>query len=207
MSKLHPIYVALDSFQYNRAIKLATALPDSNVLGKCLLAHAYYKSGQRYPSMVTLNKIFSSLTGPGNYFCELEREVRFSIEAIEEEQQQQQQQQQEGSKPSSTGTDPSSSTSKKGGKKGPKKKTPTPAVKPSSTTPTTDIHQSHSMDLVERLDSPPLLEEDWDKIPSTQNAITDEVRTCRENDREMMMMMLVYEFLWPSSFLLFECWV
>ena len=46
MSKLHPVYVALDSHQYSRAIKLSSALPPSNVLGRALLSHAYWKNGQ-----------------------------------------------------------------------------------------------------------------------------------------------------------------
>ena len=45
-NKLHPVYVALDSHQYSRAIKLASSLPETNLLGKALLAHAYYKNGQ-----------------------------------------------------------------------------------------------------------------------------------------------------------------
>ena len=44
-TKLHPIYVALESHQYNRAVKLASALPPSNTLGQALLAHALLKSG------------------------------------------------------------------------------------------------------------------------------------------------------------------
>ncbi|VEU44910.1 unnamed protein product [Pseudo-nitzschia multistriata] len=56
-TKLNPIYAAIDAYQYNRAIKLALALPDSNVLGKALLAHSYTKSGQRRQALTTLHKI------------------------------------------------------------------------------------------------------------------------------------------------------
>ena len=83
MSKLNPIYAALDSHQYNRAIKLPSALPDTNILAKALLAHAYSKSGQRHSALVVLNKIL------GGQFCELKHEVEYSIEAFHERQQQQ----------------------------------------------------------------------------------------------------------------------
>jgi hypothetical protein len=160
MSKLHPIYVALDSYQYSRAIKLALALPDSNVLGKCLLAHAFYKSGQRYQSMVTLRKILSGLTGPGNYFYELEREVVCAIESLEERQL-------ESSKPAAS--DPSAS---KKGKKGKKK----PAAPPTKTAQAQATANDSQMDLLEQLDSPPRLPDDWNALPALQNAIVDEVR-------------------------------
>ena len=118
-NKLHPIYVALDSHQYNRAVKLASALPESNTLGKALLAHAYSKSGQRYPALVTLNKIL------GN-FCELKHELENSIEAISEEQQL--------SKPQAQ-QHPQNAASKKG-KKG--KKKPSPATNQKSVPPKED---------------------------------------------------------------------
>ena len=162
MSKLHPVYAALDSYQYSRAIKLASALPDSNILGKCLLAHAFYKSGQRYQSLVTLQKILSELTSPSDYFYELTREVKCAIEALEERPQ-------ELSKPIAAAT----SESKKG-KKGPKKKLAPPPPKPVQA-PTT-VRNDSQVDLVEQLDSPPRLPDDWKTLPALQNAITDEVR-------------------------------
>jgi hypothetical protein len=160
MSKLHPVYVALDSYQYNRAIKLAAALPDSNVLGKCLLAHAYYKSGQRYSSMVTLHKILRSLAGPGVFFCELEREVYCAIEALEERQL-------EASKPAAA-----DQAALKKGKKG-KKKPAGPTAKP--TAPVQWTPNESQRDLLDQLDYPPMLPDDWDVLPAAENAITDEV--------------------------------
>ena len=162
MSKLHPVYAALDSYQYSRAIKLASALPDSNILGKCLLAHAYYKSGQRYPSIVTLHKILNELTSPANYFFELSWEVKCAIEALEERQQ-------ETSKPIVADT-----SALKKGKKGLKKKTATPP--PTSVQAQTTIPSDSQVDLLEQLDSLPRLPDDWDTLPALQNAITDEVR-------------------------------
>ena len=69
--RLHPIYVALDGHQYNRAVKLALALPESNILGKALLAHAYFKSGQKQSALVTLHKILGDC-------CELSYEIKVS---------------------------------------------------------------------------------------------------------------------------------
>src|SRR6056300_1573514 len=67
--KLHPIYVALDGHQHSRAVKLALALPESNTLGKALLAHAYFKSGQKHAALATLHKILGD-------FCELSHELK-----------------------------------------------------------------------------------------------------------------------------------
>jgi hypothetical protein len=161
MSRLHSVYAALDSYQYNRAIKLASALPDSNILGKCLLAHAYYKAGQRYQSIATLYKILSELTGPTNYFFELSREVKCSIEALIERQQE---------VPNPATTDPSTS---KTGKKGPKKKPPAPPPKAAQAQST--VSDNFQLNLLEQLDSPPRLPDDWNTLPALQNAITDEV--------------------------------
>ncbi len=167
MSKLHPIYVALDNHQFNRAIKLALALPDSNILGKALLAHAYSKSGQRFLSLVTLHKILSSVAGPGNYFCELKQEVEYALEAIEEREQQ-------ASKPSvNTAPEPSAAKSK-GGKKGGKKK-PTSSSIPATTTATKEMDEQF-LDLLDQLNTRPTLPENWDTLPGAANAITDEVR-------------------------------
>lgn len=154
MSKLHPIYVALDSHQYNRAIKLAAALPDSNTLGKALLAHAYCKSGQRYSSIVTLQKNL------GN-FCELRYEVEHSIEAVSAEQNSPKQQPQQ-----------EHTTTSKKGKKGKKK--------PESTTKNQRNSSAEKavpqIDIIEELNRQPSLSENWDVLPPSENAITDEVR-------------------------------
>jgi len=154
--KLHPIYVALDAHQYNRAIKLASALPSSNVLGKALLAHAYTKSGQPYLAKVTLHQIL------GN-FCELKHEVENSIQAFHERQQQ-------SSKSSSQPETASNSASKKG-KKG--KRKPAPA-KVSQNQPTKN--DSPQGDLIDQLNTRPSIPEGWEFPPSDKKVITDEVR-------------------------------
>lgn len=156
MSKLHPIYVALDSHQYGKAAKLASALPDSNVLGKALLAHAYSKAGQKYMSMVTLNKVL------GGSFPELRFEVETALEAFQEREQQ-------ASNPTNATDNSASSVSKKG-KKGKKKPAPTP--KPAAPT---KPNTSPSPDLLEHLNKQPLLPENWEQLPPATQAITDEV--------------------------------
>lgn len=155
MSKLHPIYVALDGHQYNKAIKLASALPDSNVLGKALLAHAYSKSGQRLMSLQTLN----GLVG-GNLF-ELRREIDNSLDSFQEREKQ----------PPKTNEAPKAAASKKG-KKGKKKPAPVAKpVEPTGGTESTAIQQ----DLIDYLDHKPTLPENWEQLPPATTAITDEV--------------------------------
>ena len=58
---LHPIYAALDSYDYRRAVKLCLALPKTNELGQALLAHALHKSGQTKKCYGILQSLF----GPG----------------------------------------------------------------------------------------------------------------------------------------------
>ena len=149
-SKLHPIYVALDGHQYNRAIKLASALPDSNILGKALLAHAYLKSGQRYPAMVTLDKLL------GN-FCELKYEVEHSIQALSKEQQ-----------PSKIQPQENATTGKKG-KKGKKKPAQTTKQQPAS-----NVESESKIDLIDHLITLPELPENWETSLSSEEPITDE---------------------------------
>lgn len=75
-NKLHPIYVALDSHQYNRAVKLASALPPSNLLGQALLAHALQRSGAVLKALIAIKQLlwFESV--------ELEYEIeRLSIQS------------------------------------------------------------------------------------------------------------------------------
>ena len=149
--KLHPIYVALDAHQYSRAIKLAAALPDSNTLGKALLAHAYNKAGQRYSSLVTLHKALGD-------FCELKHEVEYSLEAVLERRQ-----------ASSTKTPPQPEPSSKKGKKGKKKPTPPKPSQPVA-------NDSQTIDLMDQLNTPPSLPENWEIPPPDREPITDEVR-------------------------------
>jgi len=169
MSKLHPVYVALDNHQYSRAIKLALALPESNVLGKALLAHAYYKSGQHHQSMVTLYKILTSLAGGGESFFELKLEVENSLEAFEEREQQ----------ASKTLTPPEPVVASKKGKKGKKK----PATKASSPTLASEAKEAGgtTVDLLDALLTRPTLPENWETLPAASSAITDEVGYEGEN--------------------------
>ena len=153
-NKLHPIYAALDSHQYTRAIKLASALPDSNVIGKALLAHAYSKSGQRYQSLLTLKKI----VGPS--FFELQQELALCPEAAQEA--------------SNAAATKSNQTSEKKGKKGKKGKA---APKSSTSNPVTSAENPSpkELDIFDQLSQPPILPKDWNELPPADQAITDEV--------------------------------
>lgn len=165
MSKLHPIYVALESYQYSRAIKLAAALPESNLLGKCLLAHAYYKSGQRYPALLTLYKILSTLAGDSKLFCELELEVKYSFEAVQERQQE----------VPKVAVAPEPASASKKGKKG-KKKPAASAPSKAAQVPSICNDEESAIDILDHLDAPPVIPDGWDRLPALENAITDEVR-------------------------------
>jgi hypothetical protein len=151
-SKLPPIYAALDSHQYNRAIKLAAALPDSNILGKALLAHAYSKSGQRHSALVTLDNIL------GN-FCELRLELETSMQAFSPREQ------------SKLPPPLEQKASSKKGKKGKKKPVPVPVAKDQA--PSSD---EKTVSLIDQLDDQPSLPENWEVLPPLGRAITDEVR-------------------------------
>jgi tetratricopeptide (TPR) repeat protein len=56
-NRVHPIYVALDSHQYAKAVKLASALPQAHVLGRSLLAYAQYKNGQTNTALSTIHAL------------------------------------------------------------------------------------------------------------------------------------------------------
>lgn len=159
-SKLHPIYVALDSHQYNKAIKLCLALPKDNIMALALLAHAYNKSLQRHKALLTLQSILGT-----EGFQELQLECRYSMETWTEIQ-------------TATATSanapqhqpqPTSSGAKKG-KKGKKKPTapppkPIPQEKP--------VVQNFS--LIGCLDKPPTIDKNWETLPPSDKAIIDEV--------------------------------
>jgi hypothetical protein len=164
-NKLHPIYVALDVHQYHRAIKLASALPDSNVLGKALLAHAYSKSGERYLALVTLNKILSG------HFYELKHEADYSLQAVQERLLLSSSSNNKG--PSQPEPAATSSSSAKKGKKGKKK----PVVKQQPAQPV-DVKNDDApkWDLLDQLNTPPSLPEQWETLPPAEKAITHEVR-------------------------------
>lgn len=147
--KLHPIYVALDGHQYNRAVKLALALPDSNTLGKALLAHAYFKSGQKHAALVTLHKILGE-------FCELSYELKMSSPYINISQLPTQNVEQKGKV-------------KGKGKKG-KNKLPTVSSGESES-----VKSLEDESIIHRLDNHPSVPENWVELPSSKVAITDEV--------------------------------
>lgn len=150
-SKLNPIYTALDSHQYNRAIKLAAALPDSNTLGKALLAHAYSKSGQKHQALIALQIVL------GN-FCELQLELEASVQASPLRQQ------------SKVPPLQDQKISSKKGKKGKKKQITVVAkeqVSPSN---------EKEVSFIDRLDNQPSLPQKWEELPSPEMAIIDEVR-------------------------------
>ena len=56
-NRVHPIYLALDSHQYSKAVKLASALPPTFILGRALLAYALYKSGQLPTALSTVHTL------------------------------------------------------------------------------------------------------------------------------------------------------
>ncbi|CAB9519798.1 Phagocyte signaling-impaired protein [Seminavis robusta] len=152
-NKIHPIYVALDANQYNRAIKLCLALPKENVLAQALLAHAYNKSMQRYKALVVLQSILGK-----DGFQELQLECQYSKEAWD-------QQQAAASAPPA----PTPAAASKKGKKGKKKPAPA-AAKPAPDT----ASELQKWSLADHLESPPAIEQTWEKIPPVDQAITDE---------------------------------
>jgi len=146
--KLHPIYVALDGHQYNRAVKLALALPDSNTLGKALLAHAYFKSGQKHAALVTLNKIVGGC-------CELNNELKMSSPFVNSLQRPAQKVEQKGKVKGKS-------------KKGKKKPAQVAARECESVVTTKDES------IVDRLDNQPSVPPNWEELPSSKAVITDE---------------------------------
>ena len=64
--KINSVYAALDAHQYTRAIKLASALPPTNILGQSLLALAYCRAGQKYNALKTLSTVLQNGTGDGS---------------------------------------------------------------------------------------------------------------------------------------------
>jgi tetratricopeptide (TPR) repeat protein len=172
-TKLNPIYAAIDAHQYSRAIKLASVLPDSNVLGSALLAHSYTKTGQKHLALITLNKVLIRGTASPSSFFELQSML---------EQQSQDESSSSLSKLSSAASkvEPATVSGKKG-KKG-KKKPAAPKQQQQqqrqSQQPADEI-QPRS-DLIDRLDILPSLPEKIDVLSSLSadnqptDIITDE---------------------------------
>ncbi|CAJ1965627.1 unnamed protein product [Cylindrotheca closterium] len=146
--KLHPIYVALDGHQYSRAVKLALSLPESNTLGKALLAHAYLKSGQKHAALVTLNKIVGGC-------CELSDELKMSSPVVNSPQL------------------PIQKGELKGKMKGKSKKGKKKPVQ--VTTRESDIvATTKDESMMDRLDNQPSVPPNWEELPSLKAVITDE---------------------------------
>ncbi len=157
-TKLNPIYAAIDAYQFNRAIKLASALPDSNVLGKALLAHSYTKSGQNLNALRTLHKILVGAedTATPSVFFELRSVLEQQNELLA----------QSTSAQSSTPPKVEAPSGKKG-KKG--KKKPAPKVQQQQRV----VEESHSsVDLIDRLDVPPAIPETVDFLPKASQSAT-----------------------------------
>ena len=151
--KLHPIYVALDGHQYNRAVKLALALPDSNTLGKALLAHAYFKSGQKHAALVTLNQIVGGC-------CELSDELKMSSPFVNSPQL------------------PAQKVELKAKLKGKSKKGKKKPALLVTTRKSGRVATTKDESIMDRLDNQPSVPPNWEELPSSKVAITDEV--CRQ---------------------------
>jgi hypothetical protein len=162
-NKLQPIYLALDNHQYTKAIKLCVQQPPSNVLARALLAHALIKAGQRSKSLQTMAAILDDNI---EFFPELQWELIYSQqnEAGDGSSSQQQQQQQQQSQ-----AQPAASVSAKKGKKSGNKKKAAPATATNASAPVAAVSSSQgvTLDWVDRLDKPPQLPENWDRLPST----------------------------------------
>jgi tetratricopeptide (TPR) repeat protein len=158
--KLNPIYVALDSHQYSRAVKLCLALPKGHALGQALLAHAYYKSGQRWKALVVLrdNLLFSGSSSLGSalIFPELAFEVQHHAIGETEES-------------SSIGCSGGAGSSKtaadlSGRRKGKKKGPTSTSNKASNAQKNTTLPPLDVLDALEQPRFP--LHEDWDSLPA-----------------------------------------
>jgi tetratricopeptide (TPR) repeat protein len=176
-TKLNPIYAAIDAYQFNRAIKLASSLPDSNVLGKALLAHSYTKAGQKLQALITLRRI---LIGQES----LSSTIFFELESV---LSQQNALVSSSASVLSLSAAPSKAElpSGKRGKKG--KKKPAPKVQQQQQRQRTAGEEIQPLaDFIDRLDVPPLIPETIDFLPTVDgdssqstiyadaNIITDE---------------------------------
>jgi hypothetical protein len=154
-NKIHPIYVALDANQYNRAIKLCLALPKENILAQALLAHAYNKSMQRYKAILVMQSILGT-----DGFQELQLECQYCKEAWDQQKA-----------AFNTAAAPQALAGPKKGKKGKKK----PALQPGAATKTDVALEEQKWSLADHLEATPAIDENWEKLPPTEKAITDEV--------------------------------
>ena len=159
-NKIHPIYVALDANQYSRAIKLCLAMPKDNLLAQALLAHAYNKSMQRYKAILVMQSILGT-----DGFQELQLECKYAKEAWDSQQ----------TAATAPPPKPAPMAASKKGKKGKKKPAAAPAPSSSQTATTPAESADSQWSLAEHLASPPGIDENWEKLPPVENAITDEV--------------------------------
>lgn len=157
MNKLSPIYTALENGAYNKAVKLCLAQPANSLLAKALLAHAYGKSGQRYKALLTIQDILGQQYCK-DYFPELQLEIKYSLESLSET--------------TASNPTPVVASAKKGGKKGKKKGGVVPSA--AEILHAESESSNSSWDLIDLLDEAPQLPESWDRLPSPNDAPTDE---------------------------------
>ena len=172
-TKLNPIYAAIDAYQFNRAIKLASALPDSNVLGKALLAHSYTKAGQKHHALRTLHKILVGGEGTtiSSVFFELQSVLTQQNELLAK------------SAASQSATPPKvEAPSGKKGKKG--KKKPVPKVQQQQQRVVEE--SSSSVDLIDRLDVPPVIPETVDFLPNSSQSTTAKAAAIITDETEII---------------------
>jgi hypothetical protein len=175
--RLNPIYDALDAHQYNRAIKLASALPETNILGKALLAHAYTRAGQKYNALVTIGDVLGQ-----QYYFELKYEIDTCLEATLQRQAETSSTDNTSSATAATTTTTTTTTTSgssfKKGKKG-KKKLALTSPKQQEEHSSHDEQQSTASvtmgaDLIDQLNAQPTLPENFEMLAPREVAITDE---------------------------------
>lgn len=152
---LHPVYVALDNRQYSRAIKLCQGLDPSIILGRALMAHAYAKSGQRFKALLTLQALFGST----QCFPELQLTIRYECSPSAQANH--------AKKPVSAEAKKTKKPVKKGKKKGGSNSTSNSNGIPSTDESLAELPSLEEWDLVDRLDNPPSLPDDWEtRLPN-----------------------------------------
>jgi len=160
-NKLHPIYVALDSHQYNRAVKLASALPASNLLGQALYAHALFKSGTVGKALAVLKQVlwFDSM------------ELDYEIERLHIESN-------GGAADTTPATTKQQQHHQPKSKKGKGKKSKSVEQQPAA------APKESQKDLIDHLTTPLSLPEGWDQVTTKpgKQVITDEVRVVLSED-------------------------
>ena len=111
---------------------------------------------QRYKAILVLHSILGN-----EGFQELQLECKYAKEAWDQKQL-----------AANVQPTPAPAAAGKKGKKGKKKPAPAAASKPTAS-PSETCEQNWS--LAEHVESPPAIDENWEKLPPTEQAITDEV--------------------------------